>query len=82
MEKVPLDGGELIGANDPQVGAGLQDLSRGNPHVVVIGERFLDQALQCLILEDRWPLHEREVFAGLLLRRLIGSHAAILVRYR
>ncbi len=60
---------ELVGARDAEVGGCLQDARGRDAHVVVVGQRFLDERLQGLILEHGEPLHLREIFRRLLLLR-------------
>jgi hypothetical protein len=69
---------KLIGARNPQRSVGLKDTRGGNPHIVVVGEGFLDEALQNLILVHGRPLHFGELFTSWLLRGSIGRNPAIL----
>ena len=71
--------GELIGAGDSQLGVGLKDTRGCDPHIVVVGEGFLDEALQHVILVHGRPFHFGKLLTGRwLLGGSIRRNAAIL----
>ena len=73
MPKTSVHLGELIGARDAQVGVGLQNARGGDLHVVVVGQRFLDEGLQSFILEDGPPFHLRRIGRRRALRGESGA---------